>query len=106
MKSNIQVYSLSEDNFKHIICNGMRYSESIAILIVEEHIYLISETPDSNSILLRSSFYRPTYIYHYKMSSRRFFVQSMKSSRWKEMAEFGEIRIHATDKFIENVRSL
>ena len=107
MKSNIQVYSLSEDNFKHIICKGiLRYSaKSIAILDIEEHQYLISETPDSNSILLRSSFYRPTCIYRYKVSSKRFFGR-MKRSRWKEMAELGEIRIHVTDKFLENVRSL
>lgn len=103
MKSNIQVYSLLEDNFKHIICKGMRYSESIAILDIEDHQYLVSETPDSNSILLKSSFYRPTYIYHYKVSSKRFFDR-MKRSRWKEMAEIGEIRIYVTDKFLENVR--
>lgn len=105
MKNNIQVYSLLEDSFKHIIRNGMRYSESIAILDIEEHQYLISETPDSNSILLKSSFNRPTYIYRYKSSSKRFFGRMMRS-RWKEMAELGEIRIYTTDKFIENVKSL
>ena len=105
MKSNIQVYSLLADNFKHIICKGIlrNSSESIAILDIEDHQYLVSETPDSNSILLRSSFYRPTYIYHYKVSSKRFFDR-MKRSRWKQMAEVGEIRIHVTDKFLENVR--
>ena len=43
------------------------------------------------------------YFYHYKISSKRFFDR-MKNSRWKEMVEVGEIRIYATDKFIENVR--